>query len=116
MLIGNNRGGLTGYKTTFNVDGTTPIQNLDNPFVISLYPNPVKDVLTVDIKNTSNVQFVTLRVFNAVGQVVKTINAPSFNMSPLGQYQINTQDLKSGMYFISVETNDNKSIVKFVKE
>ena len=109
MLIGNNRGGLTAYKTTINVDGTTPIQNIDNPFVITLYPNPVRDVLNVGITNTADVQSVTFTVFNAVGQVLKTIKNAS------SQYQMNTHDLKAGVYFISVEINDKKSLIKFVK-
>lgn len=122
MLIGNHRGGLTVYKTTFNSDGTTPVQQNDNTLAVTISPNPVNDVLTVDIKNAF-LGKTTIHVVNTVGQVVKVLNnASTFEFNSKNKanaseqlFHIPVQDLVSGMYLIHIQTQDKKAILKFVK-
>jgi hypothetical protein len=64
--------------------------------VISLYPNPVKDRLTIKVDN-----FQSVEVFNVVGQQVLTSNEAVVDMSGLQQ----------GIYFIRVAA-DGKIVVK----
>ncbi len=64
--------------------------------VISLYPNPVKDRLTIKVEN-----FQSVEVFNVVGQQVQTSTEAVVDMSGLQQ----------GIYFIRVAA-DGKNVVK----
>lgn len=64
--------------------------------VISLYPNPVKDRLTIKVEN-----FQSAEVFNVVGQQVLTSSEAAVDMSGLQQ----------GIYFIRVAA-DGKIVVK----
>lgn len=64
--------------------------------VITLYPNPVKDRLTIMVEN-----FQSVEVFNVVGQQVLTSNEAVVDMSGLQQ----------GIYFIRVAA-DGKIVVK----
>jgi PKD repeat protein len=71
---------------------------------VSIFPNPVKDVL--NIQGTSNIQEV--KVFNQVGQLVISQKVDVQNMT------INTSNLKSGIYNLQVKMADgfvNKKIV-----
>lgn len=64
--------------------------------VVALYPNPVKDRLTIMVEN-----FQSVEVFNVVGQQVLTSNEAVVDMSGLQQ----------GIYFIRVAA-DGKNVVK----
>lgn len=64
--------------------------------VVALYPNPVKDRLTIMVEN-----FQSVEVFNVVGQQVLTSNEAVVDMSGLQQ----------GIYFIRVAA-DGKIVVK----
>jgi hypothetical protein len=69
-----------------------------------VYPNPVKDVLTITAENIKQVV-----MYNSLGQVVKTVAADEDDV------QINVSDLQNGMYFVNVETADgNHSLQKVV--
>ena len=109
MLIGNYRGGLTGYKTTYNSDGTTPIQSVDNQLVIQIYPNPANDFLNIEIKNSLDFKFMKITVFNAMGQVMKNLE----NAHP--QYLMPIFELNAGIYFIEIKGDNERSVLKFVK-
>ena len=59
-----------------------------------VYPNPVKDVLTITADNLKQVV-----MYNSLGQIVKTIDADEDNV------QINVSDLQNGMYFVNIIDN-----------
>lgn len=61
----------------------------------NVYPNPVKDVLTVTGEDMKQVT-----VYNALGQLVKSINCNDNTV------QINVNDLQNGMYFVNVINNN----------
>ena len=62
----------------------------------TVYPNPVKDVLT--IKGEKMNQIV---IYNSLGQLVKSVEGNSDNT-----VEVNVKDLKNGMYFVNI-INDN---------
>ena len=68
---------------------------------IALYPNPVKDRLTV---NTENLQ--SVEVFNLVGQLVRTSTA---NIIDFG-------DLNEGIYFVRVTAGGKTATQRIVKQ
>lgn len=59
-----------------------------------VYPNPVKDVLTITAENIKQVV-----MYNSLGQVVKTVAAEEDDV------QINVSDLQNGMYFVNIIDN-----------
>jgi hypothetical protein len=106
MLIGNLRGGLTAYKISYNLDGTTPTQNIDNQAFASVFPNPTKDVLTIE--TTTNCR---LKLMNYLGQIIKIekIGTP--------QYKLDLSAFPSGFYILELISDDNKrQILKVFKE
>ena len=72
----------------------------------SLYPNPVNNVLNVVVKNEMTINNLSITDLN--GRVV------SSSSSVINS--IDVSDLSSGVYFISIETNEGKGTAKFVKK
>ena len=72
-----------------------------------VYPNPV--VTDMNFKLNANQRIRSLRIFNAMGALVRTEIQP--------ENRIDVSELKSGMYFYELQLNDN-TVVKdqFVKE
>jgi hypothetical protein len=61
----------------------------------NIYPNPVKDVLTIKGDNMNQI-----KVYNALGQIVKNIDCNT------NEYELNVNDMNNGIYFINI-TNVN---------
>lgn len=95
---------LDDFKIVQEVAGSTPSLDLAN---LSVYPNPVSDRLNIDYKeNISN-----LTVYDLSGRSVKSFTSNNRNNS------IDVSDLKSGIYMLRIETeNNNVSTVKFIKK
>ena len=91
---------------------TTTIQTLKNQdfefgTYFSLYPNPVKDVLTVDFKQTIEVK--SINIYNTLGQLVLVVpNAQDTNA-------VDVSNLTSGNYFIKINSDKGASTSKFIK-
>lgn len=70
-----------------------------------IYPNPFKDVIT--ISGTKEIQ--QLKITDVSGRLIKTIEKPSS--------KINLSELKTAIYFITIEFKDGKSqTIKTIKE
>ena len=67
--------------------------------MIGIYPNPATDVVYVDIDESFNAV-----IYNCQGQVVKNI--------VVADGQISVSDLKSGIYFIEIRTENYVSVNK----
>ena len=73
---------------------------------IKLYPNPVKDVLKIDIPNNETIT--NIGIYNIAGQKVKTFSLPK---------EINVENLPKGNYIIEITTDkDKKYTSKFIKQ
>lgn len=72
---------------------------------VKIHPNPFKDIISMsDLKNVE-----LLTVVDMSGRLVKTIVKPSS--------KINLSDLKSGVYFVNIQSKDEKSqSFKIIKE
>lgn len=86
--------------------------NIVNNDLITMYPNPANDHLTVVIKEGGNVQSITIT--DVAGRIIRTEEINS------GQaiIKLNIRTLDAGVYFISLTTRDNNraGYAKFVKE
>jgi hypothetical protein len=73
---------------------------------ITIFPNPVKDEITINSTN----EFNAVNIFNTLGQLVKV----SVNINEISHI-VNVSDLETGYYFIEVTSGKNKTQQKFIK-
>ena len=74
---------------------------------ISVYPNPVKDIIS--ITNDSNEIIKNVDISDINGRTIKSFKSVSQN-------QINISDLSSGVYFLKITTDGGNAIKKIIKE
>lgn len=72
----------------------------------SIYPNPAKDIITIETSNSSN-HIESVNIYSLQGKIVKTIT-PNGNSS----IKINTADLAKGMYLTEIISDNNTKEIK----
>ncbi len=92
--------------TVWYNNDVTGINELET-FVYNIYPNPVNETLNID----NLVDVTTVEIFNVNGQLVKSF----INTNAVEQTQINTSDLKSGMYILTVHSGNSSASTKLMK-
>lgn len=80
--------------------------NKINESGIMLYPNPVSNELTIELKNSS---FTNIEIFNSIGQIV-------FTGDLLYKAIVNTTDFASGVFYIKFKNGKTLTYKKFIKE
>lgn len=94
-------------------DGTEE-HNAVNPMTAArVYPNPANGVLNIEVNAASNSD-ATMTVFNIMGQKVVEKNANLY--TGINTTSINTNELSSGVYFVTVKANGFEKTMKFVVE
>jgi len=74
----------------------------------SLYPNPVKDILNIETKQTIEVS--SINIYNQLGQLVLVVpNAQNIA-------KVDVSSLSSGNYFIKINSDKGTSNTKFIKK
>lgn len=90
------------YTTSVqNVLATSEINN--DKSIFSIYPNPVKDVLSIQSKD----KIVKAEIYDAAGRVLKTVSVTDNS--------INVSELAKGNYIIKLSTKDKMTTQKFIK-
>lgn len=97
------------FTTELNVgiDETTVVNT------VSVYPNPVSQLATVNVELTTGSD-ITVNVLNSLGQVVASevrYNA----VAGSNLMEIDFSQFESGIYYVSVVTGDQTTVVKVVK-
>ncbi|MDD2622542.1 MAG: T9SS type A sorting domain-containing protein [Bacteroidales bacterium] len=62
----------------------------------NIYPNPAKDILTVDNVNNADIY-----IYNTIGQMVKKVT------NVVGNKEINVSDLNNGMYIVRIQKGES---------
>ncbi len=89
---------------------------IDNPEGISggisVYPNPATDMASVkfNLNNTSNVN---IKVYNAMGQLVETLDNSGL-VSGTNDIKMNTQSYAKGMYTVQIDGEGFTASEKFI--
>jgi hypothetical protein len=83
----------------------TPLQTAEEN--IELFPNPAKNEINIHIKNYDNTAF-HCQIINPEGKQIK-----SFTISD-ETYLLNTQDISSGIYYLIIETKNQRINKKMV--
>jgi hypothetical protein len=100
------------FPIVTNTATTSILQNLGTPdfefdSYFKIYPNPVKDILNIDVKK--QIELTSISIFNTLGQQILVIpNAQQIK-------QMDVSSLKTGNYFIKMNTNKGISNAKFIK-
>jgi hypothetical protein len=77
----------------------------------TIFPNPATDVLY--ITQDKGKQLKQIEVFNSIGQIQQV----TYSFLKSGDYvEINTGPLSPGIYFIDMQTEDQRVVKKFVRE
>ena len=79
----------------------------DNDISVNIYPNPAENQLTIE---SANYIINDIKIIDVSGKVIKHIQ----NKSQLPQYHIDVNDIKKGIYFISLYSI-RKNSEKFIK-
>ncbi len=87
------------------------IENITSLISFSVYPNPVNDILNIEL-NTSERQSFDVQIIHANGQVMTNKN---IDILGLQNVTFNLSDLPSGVYFIQLKTDDKQAMQRFVK-
>ena len=104
LAAGTNTGYGQAEDYTVNVGAKLAVSSATKS-QLSVYPNPVKEVLNIN----SNDQKVTQVAFYSIdGKLVKTINQDVKN--------INVNDLPKGVYLVKVKSSGTEKSFKVVKE
>ncbi|WP_225875118.1 T9SS type A sorting domain-containing protein [Flavobacterium bernardetii] len=90
---------------------TTTIAALSNPSFefasyFSLYPNPTTNELNINLK--SAIEINSIQIYNTIGQLVITQTGNAL--------KVDVSNLKTGNYFIKINTNEGYSTSQFIKE
>ena len=105
---------IGAYGNDGNIDGSGQVRVYDLSAVLSTesfnvdyfsyYPNPVKDVLNLNLN--PDLVLKQVNIYNNLGQYLYSTKSIA----------INTSNLASGFYFIEVETDQGKSSKKIIVE
>jgi len=97
----------SGYSDMFiaKLYATLGINELNNSFNISVYPNPANDIITILIPQNA-----TIEIINIEGEIIKTINNND------KEIQIDLKNLSSGIYIIKAITENGIITKKFIKQ
>ena len=120
IMLGCVRGGLiflgsanNGFENLRNSTGVEPV--IYNPMGMSLFPNPAKDMFTLEYNNTDKQINAQLVVTDMLGRQILSHNFIMQNGK--GGEQLSTSGLAAGIYIVNVESADqllfsNKLVVE----
>jgi hypothetical protein len=90
----------------------TEIGSGDGSFIMSAYPNPVNDVLSIAVSGIDNATHATIEIMNAIGQSITEKPLPS-----TANCDIPTNNWTIGIYFIRYKDDEGRTgTLKIVKE
>ena len=82
-------------------------------FTVSIYPNPVENVLNIEIANNNDAK-TTFKIISIVGQVFCTKPVDCNKSATHSTIDIST--LPQGVYLLEVTSENGKVVSKFVKQ
>jgi len=94
-----------GQRIEQNVKLTKPVGIEDYEHNVTIYPNPAKDILTVE--SNGDFEIAGLTLYDMQGRPVET-----FHETPLQRSTINVAGLPSGTYILHIRTTDHREILR----
>lgn len=89
-------------------------ESLVKPGILSVYPNPSSELITVQFFNLVKGD-ITFRIVSIEGKEIESTSLK--NTDPgVNNYSIKTSALSAGIYFVKIETASGNTAVKFIKQ
>jgi hypothetical protein len=98
-----------GYGTIVN-DDTSEETAAKIDSLIKIYPNPVRDVLHLDLVDNKNVDVIS--VIDIAGHTIKETGTVPGQKN----ISINTGNLSSGVYLLKIQSGKESTLIKFIKQ
>jgi uncharacterized delta-60 repeat protein len=95
--------GESAYLIALHSESSLSIENFTNSNIVSLYPNPVKDILNIDILDNT---ISSIKVYDLQGKLILEDTNTT----------INVNHLSNGIYIVKVVTEEGEFTKKFIKE
>ena len=77
---------------------------------VTIYPNPSNGIVT--LQKTAQVDLKKLEIFDVNGRLLKTVDVSNMQLAK----SIDINNLASGIYFITVTSNDAKGVMRLIKQ
>lgn len=94
------------YASKLFLNGTLPTPSFSDISTISIFPNPIKDILT--IQNPLNISIEKMTITDLSGKKIMEQNGTT--------NQINVSKLSEGMYLLQITSEEKNSTTKFIKQ
>ena len=101
--LNDGNGNRSGHVRVYDLSAVLSTESFKQNY-FSFYPNPVKEVLHININ--IGLELKQVNIYNSLGQYLYSAKTTI----------IDTNTLKSGIYFIEIITNQGKSAKKIIKE
>ena len=95
------------YLTSTGIESTNTFSGL------LIYPNPTKQLLTIDFGNIKTQGDVNLQIHDMLGRLVY---GELLHEQSIDEYTISVSGLSTGNYILTLKTNDKIEHIKFIKE
>ena len=97
-------------NTKTSDEETTSIPEMISNQAIHVYPNPTTGIFMVEVKGESQVMLTKAEIYSISGTKLHTVVLANER-----KHEFSVTELKPGLYFIHIFTNDRSEILKFVK-
>ena len=104
LLIGTHGNGM--FHTT--VEGTLSTSEFNRADSFTLYPNPTSSELNIKSENFNLNGSIQFEITDITGKVV--------NNGIINNKKLDVENLNSGVYFLGLNVNGNKKVIKFIRE
>lgn len=105
----NNFNAITQLYLNNQITLSSPEVDI-NDTSITIYPNPTSESVT--ITNPQILDISSVKFYDVLGRLVKTVNPHALQSS----YQLYVSDLNAGAYFLVIESGDNKTTKRLIKQ
>jgi hypothetical protein len=104
---------MLGRFDISQVDLLTSVNEEVNPVnnFLNVYPNPVIDLLNVDLTGVKQNSDLLISLFSIDGKLIQTFDPPNIGVI----YQISLKDFGKGSYLLKVITKESTQVIKFEK-
>ena len=105
ILVSSNGKYGSGEKKDIHLASLIGLNDVENNISsLNVYPNPVKDIATLDI-TLSESSTATIQVVDLMGRTVIDLGTKSFKAGQ-SSIELNTNTLSNGMYFVKINSNN----------
>ncbi|OOV18173.1 right-handed parallel beta-helix repeat-containing protein [Flavobacterium sp. LM4] len=107
--LGYSESNFTTAKKINSDLNVETIEDVNSDFTFNYYPNPVKNILTIELDNEM-AKGTLIELFDLSGKLIvtKTVNRQTENLS--------LENLPSGAYILTLTTNGNKISKRIIKD